>query len=87
MIKPPSSQAAKNALRWIVNHIAWLLYFRATAYRRIAYEQGLQRGMRCIDVKEAPAYAWTTYIYDRSQKPVKDFLSYREFMEARNFKP
>lgn len=61
--------------------IGWILYYLFTLNDRNNYDHGMLRGMRVVDSKTD--IFGTTYKLDPNEKPIRTFLTFKEFWSSR----
>lgn len=64
--------------------LLYALYWILTQKERTAYKIGMLKGMRVVSMK-SDAFG-TSVVYDPNSKPVKNYLDWKEFKEARELK-
>jgi hypothetical protein len=67
--------------RWLLRHIEWVIYYRLTIWERMAYDQGVLKGMHCVHVKVVGPQMTQIVQYFPGREPVRQFATYREFMD------
>lgn len=77
----PTLEKIRKTLRWIGIHLKWLAYHRATIWERMAYDEGVARGMHCEHVKVEGPQMTQVVKFHPGVTPWRRFLTYREFIE------
>lgn len=63
-------------------HLDYIFYWLITSKKRRLYSRGMAVGMRCIEIEDVSKFfpaSVTEYTYDPNQKPVRDYLTKKEF--------
>lgn len=68
--------------------LLWLLYYFLTIEKRNEYLISESKGYKCIGSKDT---SWvipgseTTYYFDRTQKPEREYITWKEFWKRRGY--
>lgn len=78
----------KKILMAIPYFLLWILYVNLTLKKRNEYMESEKRGMKCIGSKDTslliPGFE-TTYYFDKTEKPQRDYITWKEFWKARGY--
>jgi hypothetical protein len=78
----------KRALKAIMYFLGYCLYFLFTMKARDRYFMGKEKGMRCIDSYDSSNFIYgssTTYVFDKTKMPVREYTTWREFWQIRGY--
>lgn len=77
----------KKVLLVIPYFLLWILYVLLTMKRRLHYMAGEEKGMKCFGSRDSGfiPYTQTTYYFDPTKKPERDYLTWKEFWKARGY--
>ncbi len=70
----------KTAFQFLWRNIKWVIYYRATIWDRMAYDEGVRRGMNCRHVRVVGPQMTQEVKFYPGTKPQRNFLTYREFI-------
>jgi len=68
--------------------LLWLLYVFLTMEKRTEWMMAEEKGMKCMGSKFDGFYYMgtvTKYYFDPNQKPLREFITWREFWKARGY--
>jgi hypothetical protein len=77
-----------KALKAIYYFLGYCLYFLITMEARNRYMEGKAKGMQCIDSYDSSRFIYgssTTYVFDKTKEPVRDFTTWGEFWQLRGY--
>ena len=68
---------------FLLKTLLWVFYVILTMNERNKYLAGSSRGYKCTDIS---GNGFTdTYTYDRTKKPTRDYLTWKEFRKEHKF--
>lgn len=72
-----------RSLKFIGVFLYWLIYIHQTEEERLKYRYGSIKGMECLGKTRIDGKYHL--VYDRSREPMRDYLTFREFMNSFGF--
>lgn len=72
----------KKSLLLIPYFLLWILYLLITINKRNEYMMAKSKGYKCIGSKDTSLFipgSETTYYFDPSKKPEREYLTWKEF--------
>lgn len=78
----------KKTLMALPYFLLWVLYFFLTIEKRNQYMMAEEKGMRCMGSHFDGFYYMgtvTKYYFDPKQKPVREYLTWKEFWKQRGY--
>lgn len=78
----------KKVLLSIPYFLLWIIYFILTAEKRTEYMLAQEKGCKCVGPKDTSLLipgSETTYYFDRTKPPVREYITWKEFWTARGY--
>lgn len=78
----------KKVLMAIPYFLLWIVYLGVTSNKRSEYIHAKARGHKCIGSRDTSLFihgSERTYYFDPSQKPERDYITWREFWKDRGY--
>jgi len=78
----------RKSLMAIPYFLLWVLYVMLTLKNRNEYMMSEQRGYKCTGSKDTSRFMYgsvTTFYYDPTKKPERDYITWKQFWNARGY--
>lgn len=70
----------KSAFKFLWRNIQWIIYYRATIWDRMAYNEGVRRGMHCRHLRVIGPQMTQEVQFFPGIAPKRNFRTYLEFI-------
>ena len=71
----------KTSLKFLWRNIQWIIYYRATIWDRMAYNEGVRRKMHCRHIRVIGPQMTQEVQFFPGIAPQRNFRTYKEFVE------